>query len=169
MIMRPQWGLLESGRAELVWRDARSRFAAQVIGPHFERLCRAYALTAPPERFGALPGEVGAGVVTDPQRRRRIEVDVAVFAPAVPGERRRLLSLGEVKWGEVKWGEVKWARHVDRLRRARDLLAGRGYDTRDTVLTCYSGVGFEPGLIDDGEPVRTVGLADLYPSPSATQ
>ncbi|MFV2088882.1 AAA family ATPase [Micromonospora sp. LOL_021] len=164
VIMRPQWGLLESERAELVWRDARSRFAAQVIGPHFERLCRAYALTAPPERFGALPGEVGAGVVTDPQRRRQIEVDVAVFAPAVPGERRRLLSLGE-----VKWGEVMGARHVDRLRRARDLLAGRGYDTRDTVLTCYSGVGFEPGLTDRGEPVRTVGLADLYPSPSATQ
>jgi AAA+ ATPase superfamily predicted ATPase len=157
VVMRPQWGQLESGRAELVWRDARSRFAAQVIGPHFERLCREYALNAPPELFGALPGEVGAGVVADPQRRRQIEVDVAVFAPAVPGEQRRLLSLGE-----VKWGEVMGARHVERLRRARDLLAGRGYDTRDTVLTCYSGAGFESDLAEGGERVRTVGLDDLY-------
>lgn len=163
VIMRPQWGLLESGRAELVWRDARSRFAAQVIGPHFERLCRAYALTAPPELLGALPGEVGAGVVADPQRRRQIEVDVAVFAPAVPGEQRRLLSLGE-----AKWGEVMGARHVDRLRRARDLLAARGYDTRDTVLACYSGAGFEPGLADSGDRVRTVGLDDIYPPQPTT-
>jgi uncharacterized protein len=164
VIMRPQWGLLESGRAELVWRDARSRFAAQVIGPHFERLCRAYALTAPPELFGALPGEVGAGVVADPQRRRQIEVDVAVFAPAVPGEQRRLLCLGE-----VKWGEVMGVRHVDRLRRARDLLADRGYDTRDTVLACFGGAGFEPDLTDSGERVRTIGLDDIYPLQSTTQ
>jgi AAA+ ATPase superfamily predicted ATPase len=158
VVMRPQWGQLESGRAELVWRDARSRFAAQVIGPHFERMCREFALNAPPDLFGALPGEVGAGVVTDPRLRRQIEVDVAVFAPAVPGERRRLLSIGE-----VKWGEMMGTRHVDRLRQARDLLAARGYDTRDTVLTCYSGTGFEPGLTEGGDRVRTVGLDDLYP------
>jgi uncharacterized protein len=125
---------------------------------------RAYALTAPPELFGALPGEVGAGVVADRQRRRQIEVDLAVFAPAVPGEQRRLLCLGE-----VKWGEVMGVRHVDRLRRARDLLADRGYDTRDTVLACFGGAGFEPDLTDSGERVRTIGLDDIYPLQSTTQ
>src|SRR5260370_40772043 len=37
-------------------------------------------------------------------------------------------------------------RHVERLRRARDLLAVKGFDTRETVLSCYSGAGFSPEL-----------------------
>jgi AAA+ ATPase superfamily predicted ATPase len=151
VVMRPRWGLLESGRAAAVWADAKPRFLSQVLGPHFEQMCREYATTAPV--FGGLPGDVGSGVVTG--GREQIEVDVAVLAPAVPGEPRRVLSLGE-----AKWGDVMGARHVDRLRRARDLLAGRGYDTRDTVLACYSGAGFEPGLRSDG--VLTVGLDELY-------
>lgn len=157
VVMRPQWGLLESGRARAVWQDAAARFSAQVLGPHFEQLCREFALAAPAGLFGALPGAVGAGVVADPARRSQIEVDVVVFAPTVPGEPRRILSLGE-----VKWGEVLGARHVDRLRRARDLLAGRGYDTRDTVLTCYGGAGFDADLSGQGDRVLPVGLDDLY-------
>jgi uncharacterized protein len=154
VVMRPYWGLLESGRAEPVWREARSRFAAQVVGPHFEQICREYVAAAPPTLFGGLPGQIGSGVVPDSARRTQIQVDVAVFAPAVPGEPRRILSLGE-----AKWGDVMGQRHVERLSRARDLLAGRGYDTRDTVLACYSGAGFEPGL--DGSAL-TIGLEEMY-------
>jgi AAA+ ATPase superfamily predicted ATPase len=154
-IMRPYWGPLESGRGELVWRDARPRFAAQVVGPHFEQMCREYAALASPELYGGLQGEIGSGVVSDPARRSQIEIDVAVFAPAVPGEPRRVLSLGE-----AKWGDVMGTRHVERLRRARDLLAARGYDTRDTMLACYSGAGFEPDLPSEG--VLAIGLQDLY-------
>jgi AAA+ ATPase superfamily predicted ATPase len=157
VVMRPQWGLLESGRAAPVWKDATARFSAQVLGPHFEQLCREFALAAPAELFGTLPGQVGSGVVADPDRRSQIEVDVVVFAPAAPGEPRRILSLGE-----AKWGDVLGARHVDRLRRARDLLADRGYDTRDTVLTCYGAAGFDPDLNVLGDHVLTVGLDDLY-------
>lgn len=158
VVMRPQWGLLESGRAELVWRDARSRFASQVVGPHFERLCREFVLTRPPEVFTGLPGEVGAGIVADPARRNQIEIDVVVFAPAAPGEPRRLLSLGE-----VKWGEPIGVRHIERLRRARDLLADRGYDTRDTVLAGYSAAGFDPQVRNLGADVATFDLDALYP------
>jgi hypothetical protein len=60
VVMRPQWGLLESGRGGGVWADARPRFLAQVAGPHFEQLCREYALTASVTTFGGIPGEVGA-------------------------------------------------------------------------------------------------------------
>jgi uncharacterized protein len=35
---------------------------------------------------------------------------------------------------------------VDRLRRARELLSAKGYDTSQTVLTCYSGAGFDENL-----------------------
>ncbi|MGH3753802.1 MAG: hypothetical protein ACRDRP_14100 [Pseudonocardiaceae bacterium] len=62
----------------------------------------------------------------------------------------------------MKWGDVLGARHVDRLRRARDLLAGRGYDTRDTVLACYGAAGFDPDLRISGDHVLAVGLNDLY-------
>ena len=156
VVMRSRWGLLESGRADMVWRDAMPRFLSQVVGPHFEQLCREFAAVAPPELFGALPGEVGAGVVPDPARRGRIEVDVAVLAPAVPGERRRVLSLGE-----ARWGEVMGRRQVERLGRARELLAAKGFDTGETVLALYGGAGFEPGVAEDRR-VLTVGLDRLY-------
>ncbi|GGP00678.1 ATP-binding protein [Nonomuraea glycinis] len=154
VVMRPRWGLLESGRAAAVWKDARARFSGQVLGPHFEEICRAFARTE--DVFGELPGEVGAGVITDPVRREQIEVDVAVFAPAMPGEPRRVLSLGE-----VKWGKAMGPGHSARLRRARELLAAKKYDVRDTVLACYSGVGFDGELGSEGD-VRAVGLGELY-------
>jgi uncharacterized protein len=37
-------------------------------------------------------------------------------------------------------------RHLDRLRRARDLLSVKGYDTAETWLACYSGAGFDDEL-----------------------
>jgi AAA+ ATPase superfamily predicted ATPase len=159
VVMRPQWGLLESGRSPAVWRDAKARFAAQVVGPHFEQLCREHAIIAPTGTFPASPGVVGAGVVADPSRRSRIEIDVVVLAPTVPGEPRRVLALGE-----AKWGEVVGIRQVERLRRARDLLAQKGYDTRDTVIACYSGAGFDPAVaaVAGAEPMRAIGLDELY-------
>ncbi|MGH3720305.1 MAG: AAA family ATPase [Pseudonocardiaceae bacterium] len=161
VVMRPQWGLLESGRARPVWQAATERFSAQVLGPHFEQMCREFALTAPAELFAGLPGEVGSGVVADPARRSQIEVDIVVFAPAAPGEPRRILSLGE-----AKWGEALGARHLDRLRRARDLLAGRGYDTRDTVLACYGRV--DRDVRSGRDHVLAVGLDDLYTEADTT-
>ncbi|MFC0863657.1 ATP-binding protein [Sphaerimonospora cavernae] len=155
MVMRPQWGLLESGRARSVWLDARTRFRDQVIGPHFEQLCREFARVEPV--FGELPGEVGAGVVADPSRRSQIQVDVVVFAPAVPGQPHRVLALGEVKWGKRLTLE-----HAARLQRARELLAAKGLDVRDTVLACFSGAGFDPALRTESG-VRLIGLEDLYP------
>lgn len=46
---------------------------------------------------------------------------------------------------------------------ARDLLAVRGFDTRDTVLTCYSGAGFDRELqAGRRHDIRLVGLDQLY-------
>jgi len=55
--------------------------------------------------------------------------------------------------------------HVKRLRRARDLLAVKGYDTSRTKLTCYSGVGFDDDLqaeAREDDLVHLVGLDTLY-------
>jgi hypothetical protein len=110
--------------------------------------------------FGSAPGEVAAGVVADPLRRSQIEVDVAVFASDDPGRPRRVLSLGEAKWDKiVNTGQL------ERLRRARDLLAVKGYDTSGTKLACYSGAGFAPELVDlaAADPaILLVGLDLLY-------
>ncbi|WP_405087176.1 hypothetical protein [Microbispora sp. NBC_01389] len=152
-IMVREWARLERGDAATVWRGSGARFLSQVVGPHVEVLCREYALDA-----DGAAGEVGSGVVPDPANRTRIEVDVAVLAPVDHGRPRRVLSLGEVKWDRVMGAE-----HVARLRRARDLLTAKGYDTRDTVLTCYSGAGFTAELgAGPGGDVRLVTLDDLY-------
>ncbi len=157
-IMSREWARLELGGGAMVWADARARFLSQVAGPHFEAICRDYAIAAAPGVFGGALGEVGSGVVTDPANRTQIEVDVVVLAPAEPGRPRRILSLGE-----AKWDRVMDIRQVERLRRARDLLAVKGFDTRDAVLSCYAGAGFSPDLRSARSPdIRLVGLDELY-------
>jgi uncharacterized protein len=159
-IMRPEWSRLEAGLAQEVWDDQRAGFLAQVVGPHFETLCRDFALREGRGIFGATPAEVGSGVVNDSANKTQIQIDVAALGAAAPGQRRRLLSIGE-----VKWGQVMGRRHVERLAAARDLLSGT-FDTRDCVLACYSSAGFD----DDLGGVRDPGLAliavdDLYQAP----
>jgi uncharacterized protein len=159
VVMRPQWGLLESGRATMVWDAAKARFAAQVAGPHFEDLCRQFAGSAPASLFGDLPAEVGAGTLVDHENRAKLELDVVVLAQAEPGQRRRVLSIGEAKWGKVMGAE-----DVRRLQRARSLLAERGFDTTQTTIACYSGAGFAANLADPAGDVLAIGLPDLYSS-----
>ncbi|WP_226898916.1 AAA family ATPase [Nonomuraea phyllanthi] len=159
-IMRRRWPELEIHRAETVWRAVRQTFQAQVVGPHFEALCRDFALDAGESVFGGQPAEIGAGVVPDPANRSQIEVDVVALAAQEPGRPRRILSLGE-----VKWGEVMGRHHLGRLARARELLEKKGYDTRDAVLTCYGGSGFSAELTaaaDGDSRVALVGLDRLY-------
>lgn len=158
-VMRPAWSRLERRQPQRVWQEGRQRFLAQVVGPQFEHLCREFALDVEQDVFGGSPGLVAAGTVADPARRTQIQLDVAVLAPAVPGESRRILSLGE-----VKWGETMTCRHLDRLRRARDLLALKGYDTRGAVLACYGAGGFDDDLraaAGRGD-ARLFDVADLY-------
>lgn len=157
-VMSRDWARLERGDATLVWPGARARFLSQVVGPHFESLCREYAISAGNDLFGGPPAQVGSGVVADPANRTQIEIDVAVLAPADHGRPRRVLSLGEAKWDRVMDSS-----HIDRLARARDLLAVKGFDTRDTILACYSGAGFAPDLSalrDD--KITLIGLDQLY-------
>jgi hypothetical protein len=158
--MRREWTRLERGDTAGAWQNSQATFLAQVAGPHFETICRDWAQSPLEGTFGEAPGVVAAGVVADPLRRSQIQIDVAVFAPDAPGRPRRVLSLGEAKWDKVMtFG------HLERLRRARDLLAVKGYDMSDTRLTCYSGAGFDPELSNaarDDAGVQLIGLDALY-------
>jgi len=159
-VMRREWTRLERGDTAGAWHSSQVTFLSQVVGPHFEAVCRDWARSSGAEVFGTVPGDVAAGVVPDPLRRSQIQVDAAVFAPDEPGRPRRVLSLGE-----AKWDKVMNPGHLERLRRARDLLAVKGYDTEQTRLTCYSGAGFDPELVDRaaGDPlIQLVGLQELY-------
>jgi len=157
VVMRPEWFRLESGHAEEVWRDQRADFLSRVVGPHFESLCRSFALQADTGLFGGPVAEVGSGIVNDPANRTQIEIDVAVLAPPEPGRPRRLLSLGE-----VKWGQVMTAQDTVRLTRARDLLAA-SFDVSDCVLACYSAAGFSADLCSAaGSGLVLISSSDLY-------
>ncbi len=156
-VMRPEWFRLESGQAAEVWRDQRPDFLSRVVGPHFESVCRSFALTAGPDLFGGPVGEIGSGAVRDPANKSQIEVDVVVLAPAEHGRPQRILSLGEAKWGQRMGPQ-----HVERLNRARDLLSAN-FDTADTVLTCYSAAGFHENLQASGRSrLALISLEDLY-------
>jgi hypothetical protein len=159
-VMRREWTRLERGDARGAWANSQATFLSQVVGPHFEGLCRTWAADAEADVFGDAPGTVAAGTVNDPANRTQIDVDVAVLAPEDPGRPRRVLSLGD-----AKWDQVMTPRHLARLRRARDLLAVKGFDTAATVLACYSGAGFDAELQATAavDPrVLLVGLDRLY-------
>jgi len=147
---------LEQRQATAVWRRQRSAFLSEVVGPHFEALCRDWAAHAGEDVFGGFPAEVAATAIADPGRKTQIEVDVAVLSAGTPEEPRRVLSLGE-----AKWGEVMDLGHLDRLRRARDLLSVKGHHAADAILACYSGAGFTPELTALAATDRRVLLVDL--------
>jgi uncharacterized protein len=154
-VMRREWTRLERGDAAGAWRNSGATFLSQVVGPHFEEICRDWAMSAEPNLFAEPPGEVAGGTVNDPANRTQIQVDVAVLAPEDPGLPRRILSLGE-----AKWDRVMTLGHLERLRRARDLLSVRGFETEGAVLACYGGAGFDDELRRAARASPQILLAD---------
>ncbi|MER6250082.1 hypothetical protein ABT224_01610 [Streptomyces sp. NPDC001584] len=104
---------------------------------------------------------MGSGIVSDPATRQQIEIDVAVVE-AGAGDRKPTVAM----LGEAKWGTVMGSGHLAKLRRAREVLAGRGMDVAHCVLACFSGAGFSDALraeVSQGkEPVLLLGLDELY-------
>ncbi|MEY9966707.1 AAA+ ATPase superfamily predicted ATPase [Streptacidiphilus sp. MAP12-16] len=157
-IMRPVWDQLERpGAAPRVWQASRRRFASNILGPHFEQVCREWTLHhAPPDVLGALPARVGHGTVNDAARRTGHEVDVAVVGIA-DGVKAPLLAIGE-----AKWNDTMGLGHLERLRHIRTVITAAGrYDTRATRLICFSGAGFTSDLRDLAEQDESVQLVDL--------
>jgi AAA+ ATPase superfamily predicted ATPase len=157
-ILRPDWTEWERGRnTERLWQRRRHRFESNVLGPHFEEICRNWvAEHATDEVFGGHISRVGSGMVNDPTEKATHEIDIAVFGE-LPDGREVLLSIGE-----AKWNDVMGIGHLDRLRRIRQRLSAR-FDTTHTRLACYSAAGFMPALREaatDGETVL-IGLEDI--------
>lgn len=68
--------------------------------------------------------------------------------------------------GEAKWGTVMGMSHLERLVRARELLAGRAMDTTQCALACFSAAGFSDALRTEAargdDRVLLIGLDELY-------
>ncbi|TLF92274.1 ATP-binding protein [Nocardia cyriacigeorgica] len=161
-IMRPVWDQLERpGSAHRVWQASRRRFTSNVLGPHFEQICREWSLHyADPDLFGGLPARVGHGVVHDTATRTGHEIDVAVIGLSDSG-RPTLLAIGEAKWNDTI-GQA----NIDRLRHLRNLIADAGrYDTSNTRLILFSGAGFNGNAASAAESasdIALIGVGDLY-------
>jgi hypothetical protein len=160
-VMRPIWSdLAHTRRPALLWARSQRRFAANVLGPHFEQLCRHWTrYFAAEEVTGGFPARVDPGTVNDPAKKTTHQVDVAAFG--FDDDRPTILAIGE-----VKWHETMGLAHVERLRNIRGLLTAQGRHGAATArLLCFSGAGFTAELI--GEATRSADLrlltpADLY-------
>ena len=155
-IMRPEWSRLQRpGSARQVWDDSQDRFASTVLGPHFESVCRWWTAThASTATLGGRAVRVAYGLVNDASTRTTHEVDV--IGLDVDG---RIVCLGEAKLGTtVGIGQL------ERLRRARDLIARTDHQAAGARLLLFSGAGFTPDLTRSAphEGVELIGLDRLY-------
>ena len=79
-VMRPIWSDLAHSREPLSDSEERSqpRFTANVLGPHFEQLCRHWTRSLSRKPPARLPARVEPGTVNDPGKvRRPTRFDVA--------------------------------------------------------------------------------------------
>ncbi|AEH10266.1 putative ATP/GTP binding protein [Candidatus Protofrankia datiscae] len=164
-VMRPMWSDLEHARGTRrlaqLWKIGQRRFVGNVLGPHFEQVCRSWtAHHAAPERFGGgLVSRVATGVVNDPSARTSHQLDVVAFS--YDGDQERLLMIGE-----AKWGDTMGLAHLERLRRIRELLSAQDRPGAATTrLACFSMAGFSEQLVaaaGQSPDILLVGPADLY-------
>ena len=161
-VMRPIWSDLEHTRdASGLWQRSQRRFASNVLGPHFEQLCRYWTRHfAAEETIGGIPVRVQAGTVHDAVSKASHQLDVVVFG-LDDEEREPVIAIGE-----SKWGEVMSMSHLERLRRIRGLLAAQERSgAGEARLLCFSGAGFTEGLSREAGlhgDVVLIGPADLY-------
>lgn len=152
-IMRPRWAALQRRRID--WPRVRNTMDAQIFGPAFEELCRAWTERfASPDTVGGTIESVGHTVVHDTSQRAQHEVDVVVTGTAEDGSR------GVLAIGEAKVGQRITRRHVDRLRRIRALLGDRA--VAGCRLFCFGGAGFDPDVHTDGSDVAMIDFDRLY-------
>ncbi|MFE6684933.1 ATP-binding protein [Streptomyces sp. NPDC057743] len=155
----PHRAALEQEETVEVWRRIRPDFDATVAAPHFAQLCREWVTRYVAwDTFGGAVHSAVRGTVPDPEGNTRLDVEVVVRGTA-DGRPGALLSVGL-----ARWNEVMDLSHLARLRRILALATAAGEDTAQTVLTCYSGVGFGPELraAEAKGEVLLVGADRLY-------
>jgi len=161
-VMRPIWSDLEhTPDAARLWQRSHRRFTGNVLGPHFEHVCRYWTRHFADEHIlGDFPHRVCRGTVNDPANKTSHELDVVAFG-LDDDNRQPILAIGE-----AKWGETMGIGHLNRLRHIRSLLAAQDRPGADTAkLACYSATGFTDELRTEGDKdpaILLVNAATLY-------
>ena len=167
LITAPRLALLEERRAREAWASAADTFASNIIGPHFEHLCRVWtARYGRSEGLRSPVGAVGPTVVNDPAGRSLHEVDVVGLAEGQAAQARepRVVVLGEAKHSV----RPRTVADLSRLEHVRQLLVDRGIDAANAQLVLFTRTAPDRQLSHAASgraDVLLVDLAALYGRP----
>jgi hypothetical protein len=157
LIIRPFEARLVGRNRARVWTDSQDSVASLIYGPHLEDLARSWCMEdAAPETLGGLPSRCEPAVVACREHKKNHELDVVVSADP-PGEKTRILAIGEVK--ATSW--LVGLNQLERLRHIRSLLPS-GPGAGEPKLLLFSRQGFTPDLTAEAVSHPDVALIDLH-------
>lgn len=149
-IIRPNRTRIRRRQQAAVWAEVQPTWRSQILGPHFERLCREALLHYGPEFGVHAVAHVGSSTVADAKARRGHEVDV--IATSASGD---ILAIGEAKHTTAK----RRLADLHRLDHIRSLLPTPS--DRQCRLLLFSALGFEFTLQSAAQRREDVELIDL--------
>lgn len=159
LINRRHRGRLEDRRALEVWAEAEPTYRSQIVGPHFETICRVWAdRYASASTLGAPTGPSASLQVNDRRSRQSFELDVVALRRGTrSGGTETIQVIGEAKTHRLDVGAL------ERLDRLADLLAGRsGVALAATAKRLlFSAQGFSKDLSAAARARPDVELIDL--------
>jgi len=162
LITSPCRVLLEERDARTAWEHSAQTFSANILGPHFEHICRQWTAHYASGLFPEV-GEVGAAVVNDPGAQSQHELDVVALHR---GRREKTTGAKIAVLGEAKaTNRGRTLSDLHRLDQIRALLAGRGFDMSTTQLALFSRQGFDQNLVAEVEKrpdAHLIDLSELY-------
>lgn len=159
LINRRHRARLEDRQALEVWADASATYRSQIVGPHFESMCRLWVDRYASEETLGGPADRSASVqVNDRRHRQNFELDaVALRCDPQIGKTKTIQLVGEAK--AYKLGTDALARLDD----LADLLASRSGVTLSPTSKrlLFSLEGFTPDLAAAARSRPDVELVDL--------
>ena len=163
LVTRPHMALLEDRRAAEVWSRSVATYRSNVVGPHFESICRRWVNRyASPETLGGPTGPAHRLQINDRDRRRSFELGIAASGvePIDDGRFRRRVVVQAI--GEVKATRLDTT-DLARLDRITDLIAGhKRISPAPTIKRLlFSMAGFTPDLSTAARYRPDVALIDL--------
>lgn len=155
LIIRPfEARLVGRGRAR-VWAESQDTVASLIHGPHLEDLARSWCMEhAAPETLGGLPSRCEPALIACREHKKNHELDVVVSVDP-PGEKSRILAIGEVK--ATNW--LVGLNQLERLRHIRSLLPSDAI--AEPRLLLFSRQGFTPDLRAEAPSHSDIALIDL--------
>lgn len=159
LITSPCRVLLEERDAKTAWEQSAATFSSNILGPHFEHICRQWTTRYSSGLFGPEVGDVGAAVINDASGKSKHELDVVALRR---GRRRKGTSARIAVLGEAKsTNRVRTVSDLERLDWIRELLAERGFDMSTAQLALFSREGFDKRLVAAAESRPDAHLIDL--------